>query len=364
MRVEPLQKSYDLKSFLNKEKTKDRIFVFSLNSKVLGCALALLSVISVLFCLISEFSHYEVLAKVMEKGVESTLPFFSDGKKTSKDAIEICIKLSGNLFYIKESDVKKAQKPVETPKNNIKEESYKSNGIEIKNETSYPIDPISVLQEKIQINIQNPKVLIVHTHGSESYTPTQKYLYTHSGNFRTSDAKYNMIRVGEELAKALRKKGISVIHDKTINDYPSYNDSYNKAGEVIKSHLSNDKDIAFVFDIHRDAVGDEKNIIKFVSEIKGKPTAQVMMVCGTDTNLENPNWQENLKLSIHIQNYFNINNPGFLRPINLRKERFNMHLTKGSLLFEIGTNGNTMEEALRGAKVLGEGLGDFINNLK
>lgn len=364
MRVEPMQKSYDLKTFLNKEKTKDRIFVFSLNRKVPGFALALISVIAILFCLINEFSHYEVLAKVMEKGVECTLPFFNDDKKVSKDAFKICIKLSGNLFYIKEPKAKKSQKPIEIPKSNIKEESYRSNGIEIKNETSYSVDPILVLQEGIQINTPNPKVLIVHTHGSESYTPSQKYPYTHSGNFRTSDTNYNMIRVGEELKKALESKGVCVIHDKTINDYPSYNDSYNKAGEVIKRHLSKDNDIAFVFDIHRDAVGDEKSIIKFVSEIKGKPTAQVMMVCGTDTNLENPNWQENFKLSVHIQNYFNINYPGFLRPINLRKERFNMHLTKGSLLFEIGTNGNTMEEALRGAKVLGEGLGDFINNLK
>lgn len=87
-----------------------------------------------------------------------------------------------------------------------------------------------------------------------------------------------------------------------------------------------------------------------------------MIVCGTDTNLENPDWQENLHLALHIQSHLQNKYPGFMRPLNLRRERFNMHLTTGSMLFEIGTNGNTLEEALTAARYLGDGIADIINN--
>ena len=239
----------------------------------------------------------------------------------------------------------------------------KVNDIDIKNETDYSIDVPAILNEKITISTKTPKVLIVHTHGSESYTPSDKYQYTESGNYRTQDRDFNVIRVGEELAKSLRKKGIDVIHDKSINDYPSYNDSYNKTGDKIQKHIDSDKDIVFVFDIHRDATGEGEGIVKFVTDVKGKKSAQVMMVCGSDVNLKHPNWRKNLALAVHIQNDFEEKYPGLLRPLNLRKERFNMHLTTGSILFEIGTNGNTLEEALVSAKFLGEGLGDIINYL-
>lgn len=235
--------------------------------------------------------------------------------------------------------------------------------VEIKNETDFSVDALSVLSESVVVNNPVPKVLIVHTHGSESYTPDENYHYTHSGNYRTQDTRFNMIRIGEELKKALELQGIQVIHDKTINDYPSYNDSYNKAGKIIKEHIAKDPAISFVFDIHRDAVGNGDNAVKFNALTEKGNTARAMIVCGSNANLENPLWQENLRLGVHIQSFFNAKSPGFLRPLNLRKERFNMHLTTGSLLFEVGTCGNTLDEALRSAALLGEGLGEYINLL-
>ena len=88
-----------------------------------------------------------------------------------------------------------------------------------------------------------------------------------------------------------------------------------------------------------------------------------MLVCGTDQNLENPNWRKNLAFALKIQQYFESEYPTFMRPLNLRSERFNMHLTTGSLLIEIGTNSNTMDEALASARCLGKGLGKVINSL-
>jgi len=246
---------------------------------------------------------------------------------------------------------------------NVVEESVHINGVEVKNETDYTVECASILLEKPVLKTEKPKVLIVHTHGSESYTPTKKHQYKHSGNYRTQNTDYNMIKVGERLAQTLKKHGVEVVHDKTINDFPSYNDSYNKTEKIIRKHIEKDKNIVFVLDVHRDAVGTDKDIVKFTSKIEGKNAAQVMIVCGTDTNLENPLWRENFKYAVHMQNYFNINYPGIMRPVNLRKERFNMHLTTGSLLLEIGTNGNTLEEALYSAEIMGEGIADFVKDI-
>jgi stage II sporulation protein P len=91
--------------------------------------------------------------------------------------------------------------------------------------------------------------------------------------------------------------------------------------------------------------------------VNGVSTAKVMIVCGTDAmGLEHPYWRENFKLASKIQNAAQIMYPGMMRPINLRRERFNMHTTKGSLLFEIGSNGNTLDQAIEGGRNTAEAV--------
>lgn len=364
MKKNRFAKSYDVKTFLNKKKSRSGFVSLTLTRTTVN-----IIVLSVILCLMlppafSFVREFKFVNYMIEAGVRDVLPFLRSWDKADPASIAQMV-VSGNvstLFSQKKPEETKKLSP-EIPKVNISSESDASQGIEIKNETDYDIDVTGFLSEAVVLKTSNPKVLIMHTHGSESYTPSDKYTYVETGNYRTQDTAFNMIRIGEEIANHLKSKGISVIHDKTINDYPSYNASYNKAEAVIKKYLAEDGDIAFVFDIHRDAVGEGNNIVKFVSDINGKSTAQVMMVCGTDTNLENPAWQENLKLAIHIQNETEKDYPGFLRPLNLRKERFNMHLTTGSILFEIGTNGNTLDEALLSAGILGDKLGDIISDI-
>ena len=352
------QKSYDVKTFLNKEIPKSKTRFYTLRPS-LGNMFFKVLLTMAFFC---SFFLWGFDSSAVYKGMAIyASPFLHTGANTININFENSfIHTSSSLIGFKEETLLPPKKePKAQPQENISEQTVHTNGVEIKNETDFSVDTLSYLSEPIHIN-RNSKVLIVHTHGSESYTPSKKYPFEHSGNYRSQNKEYNMIRVGEKLADALKSKGIQVIHDKTINDYPSYNDSYNKTERVIKSYLEKDKDIAFVFDIHRDAAGSADNIIKFTADIEGEKVAQVMTVCGTNANLDNPNWMQNLHLAVHIQNYFNINYPGLLRPLNLRKERFNMHLTTGSLLFEIGTNGNTLEEALMAADILGKGIGDFI----
>lgn len=351
----------DVSSFLNKDKSSKSFVSYTVGKKAVGGVRVFFVsfvILFLMFALLGDSFKQLVIAGVSEA---HSFALSTEHKLLKTD--DIFLASISPLLSVK-SPPKPEQKKAESHlKPNITVKKATSNGIDIKNETDYNIDIPAILNEKISISTQNPKVLIVHTHGSESYTASDKYQYTASANYRTQDTKYNVIRVGEEIAKALRKKGIDVIHDRSINDYPSYNDSYNKTGEKIEKHLADDKDIVFVFDIHRDAVGEGDNIVKFVSDVKGKKSAQIMMVCGTDVNLSHPHWKENLRLAVHVQNNFEDNYPGLFRPLNLRKERFNMHLSKGSILFEMGTNGNTLDEALASAKFLGEGLGDIINDL-
>ena len=361
-------KSYDVKTFLNKKKPSSRfVFLTFANTKtgVLAGIIAFI-IIGVVFC--NTFCSMDFFVNLSRCGIENSVFLWNEGIAIRNCNLEKLLINTVSPFYdFTEAFVpkKKREIPKAEPEGaSIKNETVYTNGVEIKNETNYPVETASLLAEEILSLPENPKVLIVHTHGSESYTPSNLYPYKHSGNYRTQNTDFNVIKVGEELKKALESKGIAVIHDRTINDYPSYNDSYNKAGRIIKEYIDKDKDIAFVFDVHRDAVGTSDSIVKFTAEIEGKNTAQVMIVCGSDVNLENPLWRENLKLAVHIQDFFLKNYPGFLRPVNLRKERFNMHLTTGSLLFEIGTNGNSLEEALSAAEILGKGLGDFVNILK
>lgn len=315
--------------------------------------------------------------EILQKGMAQAVPFLScdDGADNAigkisqfvlgfdvSDMSALAASASPMFCQTEEKQIVKETPPA-TPKHT--ETNVASVNLSIKNESKYEVNTAELLKEPIKFDISpdKPSVLIVHTHASESYTPSEAYNYTQSGNFRTQDNKYNMIRVGDEITKYLKSEGVNVIHDKTINDYPSYNSSYNKTEAVIRSNLEKYPFVRIVLDIHRDAVGDSENGIKFTSAVDGEKAAQAMLVCGTDQNLENPNWRKNLAFALKIQQYFESEYPTFMRPLNLRSERFNMHLTTGSLLIEIGTNSNTMDEALASARCLGKGLGKVINSL-
>ena len=247
----------------------------------------------------------------------------------------------------------------------VSDRTNPSDGLKIKNETSYSVDTdfLVDLPCDIVLTHKEPEILIVHTHGSESYTQSDNYRYSQSDYGRCQDINYNVVRVGDELERELKKRGFNVIHDKTINDYPSYNKSYTKTLEVIEAYLKKYPSVKCVFDVHRDAVTDEDGTkIKFTADVNGEKVGQVMIVCGSDQlGLENPLWQKNLATALKIQKYLNTKYPGLMRPVNLRKERFNLHKTTGSFIFEFGTHGNTLDEVLASVKYFADGIDGVLN---
>ncbi|MCD7946097.1 MAG: stage II sporulation protein P [Clostridiales bacterium] len=212
----------------------------------------------------------------------------------------------------------------------------------------------------LTVSREGPQILIMHTHATEAYTIADGDEYVASDTARTTDENYNMIRVGEEMKAVFEEMGLSVVHDTTLYDYPSYTGSYARSLEGIKSYLEQYPTISVVLDVHRDAlIADDGTVYKLTDTVDGETVAQVMLVVGTDDGgLTHPNWEENLTLATHIQARLLGIDAGFPRPINLRSQRFNQHMTVGSLLVEVGTSGNTLQEALAGARLFARAAGE------
>lgn len=207
-----------------------------------------------------------------------------------------------------------------------------------------------------------PQVLIVHTHGSEAYTMPRGQEYVPSGDCRTTDCGYNVVRVGAEIKKILEEAGLAVLHDTALHDYPEYSGAYGRSLASVEDYLEQYPTISFVLDIHRDAVSDgQGNMYKVVSSVAGVNAAQMTFVIGTDGGgLEHPMWQENLKLAAAVQQALTEDYPTLMRPITVRNSRYNQHTTAGSLLVEMGAAGNSLDEALLSARLLAQALVEVI----
>ena len=237
------------------------------------------------------------------------------------------------------------------------QETTITGGLSIKNETSYDIDVSGMLSEGSQVKLPagEPQILIIHTHSSEAYTPAGLDRYEASDTSRTEDKEYNIVRVGDELTALLQQAGLNVIHDREIYDYPSYTGSYERSGAAVQSYLEQYPGIAVVIDMHRDALGANGVVYKTMAEESGVCASQVMLLVGTDdSGLYHPNWRSNLSLALYLQNAVSAVHPTLMRPVSLVQQRYNQHLTGGSLILEVGSSGNTLQEALAAIRLFAD----------
>ena len=202
-----------------------------------------------------------------------------------------------------------------------------------------------------------PAVLIYHTHATESYTPQPGEDYEESSPYRTLSEHYNMVSIGDRVAELLEAEGVTVVHDRQLHDYPSYNTSYNSSRESVQSYLRQYPSIRLVLDIHRDASGDNSSQMTTSATVDGEPSAQIMLVVAAGTEARPvPRWQENLALGLKLHAQLERTAPGITRYINLRGSRFNQDLSTGALLVEVGAAGDTHEKAMKAAEVLAEAI--------
>ncbi len=228
--------------------------------------------------------------------------------------------------------------------------------VKIKNQTTYNLTE-DILNPNIKID--NKNILIFHTHSCESYTPSEKYQYSQTGNYRTTDKNYSVIRVGNELENYLKQYNINVIHDTSYHDYPSYTGSYTRSLQTVENILkTNQSDI--IIDLHRDAVGSRPDYAPTV-KIGEDYAAQIMFVIGTNEGgLWHPNWQQNLKFAVKVQQKAEEMYPGLFKPIMLTKSRYNQHTGKYANIMEIGSTGNTLDQCLNSMKYLSAVLNEIL----
>lgn len=229
----------------------------------------------------------------------------------------------------------------------------------VKEQTEIPTDI------KIDAFSDMPQVLIMHTHACESYLTGDGAYQDEAYTCRTTDASQSVVAVGGKIAEKLAENGICVIHDGTLHDYPSYNGSYDRAEETIKAVLSTYPSVKVVLDIHRDGIAEEDGTpVAAVREINGKNAAQVMIIsAASDGYYHVPNYLDNFHFACLLQQYMEKENNGITRPILFEYCQYNQHLTTGSLLIEVGSQGNTLEQALYSGELIGESIAKALLSL-
>lgn len=208
-----------------------------------------------------------------------------------------------------------------------------------------------------------PLVLIIHTHATESYSEEGALWYEGEGIApRTEDTEKNVVAVGEVMADVLRENGVPTLHCTILHDKESYMNSYNRAAGTIRSYLEKYPSIGYIFDVHRDSlIRENGEKLRPITKVNGRVAAQIMCVVGTDhLGAIHPNWKTNLSLAAQLGERLDESYPGLARHIYLRGASFNQQYTEGSLLLEIGSCGNSLDEAKYAAELTAAELAKII----
>ncbi|MBQ9131834.1 MAG: stage II sporulation protein P, partial [Clostridia bacterium] len=236
----------------------------------------------------------------------------------------------------------------------------------IHNETVYDPIPSLLREKKLEPDLSGdaPRVLILHTHTTESYLPegTAYVEGDPGGATYGTDPDQGVLAVGEVLCQVLNEKGIPTLHCTVMHDDSGLRGSYARSAETVRSYLEEYPSIVCVIDLHRDAVMNSKGeYIRSLAEGCDQPTAQILAVVGTDGNgTPCPGWEDNLALALQLREALNREGRALCRPVSLRNASYNQELAPFSLLLEMGTGGNSPEEAKRAARLVGEALAELL----
>lgn len=313
--------------------------------------------------------------------------FFAKDKAGEKSTTENTVEnetpqsqtVNSSIVFTVSSDIKKlvneAEKKYKNSSNDgaisaedysIKNATAEYNGIYLRNTTQEhnEIDIAHYLNKRVQASVDKdkPSVLIYHTHTSETYELLDRDFYTNERSTRSENSAENMIRVGEEICKALENNGYKTIHDKTVYD-ESVSGAYDRARENVSKILKENPSIQIVLDVHRDSIYlKDGTRVKTVSQINGEKVAQIMITTGCeDGNVTDfPNWEKNLTFALNLQQSLVREAPSLMRPLTLAGRKYNMDLVPCALHIEIGTDANTLTEAVNSANIFGEALSTLL----
>ena len=238
--------------------------------------------------------------------------------------------------------------------------------INIRNTTSVALDPASLLSADLPFRLEDNhsvQVLVYHTHSCESYLPDDSGVYYDDFYPRSTDGDQGVIAVGEMLVQTLRAKGIGAVHDTTLHDYPSYEGSYARSWETVAKYKEKYPDIKITIDLHRDSMTAEDGTkYKPTFTFEGHKAAQLMIMAGYDDSGDFPFWNENLIFAMQLQKRCEDMYPDMTRPLNFGEYVYNMNFNNGSLLIEVGTDANTVQESCRTGEYLANALSSLLQN--
>ena len=219
-------------------------------------------------------------------------------------------------------------------------------------------DPAVVTRVSSQaLPLSNGKrVLMDHTHTHEAYQMTDQEAYTPLENWRTDDSGHNIVRVGDELTAELEKRGFEVVHDDTDFEQDDLSTSYSRSLEALLQR--GDEDYDLIIDLHRDAYVEGAQL---TCSYAGRKSANLMVLIGKgDSFQEKPHFQENYALACALTEKINGLCPGLGREVMVKTGRYNQHFSDHSLLIEVGSNGNTLEEALSSMPILADAIEEVL----
>ncbi|MBQ3135879.1 MAG: stage II sporulation protein P [Clostridia bacterium] len=308
----------------------------------------------------------------------TTVPATSTTKPVSTEkAASAAVELKFNrtdediLSLIKEAE-KEGKKDKKDGK--ISEYSYINDGVtdkygkvrvkNVNNKTDINIKKLLETKSEVKVNKDEPAVLIFHTHTTETYEILDRGFYAVGHKTRSNDSRINMVRVGEETVKEIENAGYKVIHDKVIHD-SSYNGAYAHSRKSVEAYLKEYPSIKIVLDLHRDAIQrSDGTKIKPVATVDGKKAAQIMIISGCQEEggpIEGfPDWKKNLVFAVELQDTLENLFPGITRPLYFSPRKYNMDLTTCSLLVEIGSDANTLDEAVYTGRCLGRAVSKIL----
>ena len=210
---------------------------------------------------------------------------------------------------------------------------------------------------RIDLSTGGSKILIYHTHSQETFVDSD------------NDPSTSIVGIGRYLTEILNNKyKIPTMHHEgvydLINGKLDRSEAYEFAKLEVEQILAENPSIEVVVDLHRDGVADTTHL---VTEINGKPTAQIMFfnglsrtrVNGDLVGMANPYLQDNLAFSLQMKIAAETKYPGFARRNYLRGYKYNMDLMPRMLLIEAGAQTNTVEEMQNAMEV----LADLLNSV-
>ncbi len=240
-----------------------------------------------------------------------------------------------------------------------------SSGAQVRNCTEMTNAELSEAAKNIpsfgELDSEQPSVLIYHTHTSESFLP---YGDSFDADYplRSGDPAKNMTAVGDAICDSLSKRGIGVVHDCMVYDSPMFTGAYYRSADGMLEILERYPSIKIVLDIHRDGITNADGSLDApVAEIDGKNAAQFMIISGCDDGeMDMPDYMENFKLACLLQNCAEEAYPDLARAVLFDYRNYNQSLSTGALLIEVGSHGNSLDEALYTGELLGNVIADAL----